>query len=352
MRIVLSLLLGSLLLCAQEPVDFRGWLNQGVGLFKSARYDDAVQSFERAVALDPSQIAGHLYLGTAYLQQYIPGAVSPENEANAQRAADQFQRALEIEPQNKTALASIASLNLNRKNFDQALQWYGKLIAADPSNAGAYYTLGFVAWSKWYPEYAKARRNAGLTPEAPGPLPDPAMRQALNSQYGPMLQAGIDALNKALEINPEYADAMAYMNLLIRERADLRDSVAEYRQDVADADQWVRKALAAKKAKAERSTAASIAGASGVPKRIRIGGNVQEANLIHLVPPAAASVQGEVVLTAVIDEAGSVKELSVVKGHPLLIPAAIDAVKQWKYRPTLLNGQPVEVSTDITVKFP
>jgi TonB family protein len=351
MRLLVSLLLTGMSLFAQEPVDYRGWLNQGVSLFKSARYAEATQAFERAVSLDPAQTVPHLYLGTAYMQQYVPGANSPENDANAQRAEEQFRRVLDIEPQNKTALASVASLNLNRKNFDEALLWYGKLIAADPSNADAYYTLGFVAWSKWYPEYAKARKNAGLTPEAPGPLPDPAMRHALNSQYGPMLQAGIDALNKALEINPDYSDAMAYMNLLIRERADLRDSAVEWRQDVAEADQWVQKALAAKKAKAERSTAASLA-ATGEPKRIRISSNIQEAKLITLVPPAAASVQGDVVLSAVIDGAGNVKELSVLKGHPMLIPAAINAVKQWKYRPTLLNGEPVEVATEITIKFP
>ena len=252
MRLLVALLLAGTSLTAQEPVDYRGWLNQGVSLFKAARYAEATQAFERAVSLDPAQTAAHLYLGTAYMQQYIPGANSPENEANAQRAEEQFRRVLDREPQNKVALSSVASLHLNRKNFDEALLWYGKVIAADPSNADAYYTLGYVAWSKWYPEYAKARKASGLAPEAGGPLPDPAMRHALLNQYGPMLQAGIDALHKALEINPEYDDAMAYMNLLIRERADLRDSVAEWRQDVAEADQWVQKTLAAKKAKAQR----------------------------------------------------------------------------------------------------
>lgn len=351
MRLLIALLLAGRSLAAQEPVDYRGWLNQGVSLFKEAQYAEATQAFERAVSLDPAQIAPHLYLGTAYMQQYIPGANSPENEANAQRAEEEFRRALDIEPQNKVALASIASLQLNRKNFDEALLWYGKVIAADPSNADAYYTLGFVAWSKWYPEYAKARKAAGLTPEAPGPIPDPAMRQALDSQYGPMLQAGIDALHKALEINPQYDDAMAYMNLLIRERADLRASAAEWRQDVDEADQWVQKALATKKAKAQRGSIPSLE-PTGAPKRIRISGNIQEANLITRVPPAAGSMQGEVVLSAVIDDQGNVKDLSVVKGHPLLVPAAVEAVKQWKYRPTLLNGSPVEVATEITVKFP
>jgi TonB family protein len=349
MRLVVSLLASGFLLTAQEPMDYRGWLNQGVSMFKSARYAESVQACERAVALDGARPDARLYLGTAYMQQYIPGAESPENEAHAQRAEEQFRRVLDGDPQNKIAMSSIASLYLNRKQWDEALGWYGKVIAADPSNADAYYTLGFVAWSKWYPVYAKARKEAGLTPEAPGPLPDAASRRRLTSDYGVMLQAGVDALHKALEINPEYSDAMAYLNLLIRERADLRDSVEEYRRDVAEADEWVQKTLAAKKAKAERSTAASMEG--GFPKRIRIGSQIQEANLINRVAPAASGRQGEVVLGAVIDAEGSVKEISVLKGDPMLIKPAIDAVKQWKYRPTLLNGRPVEVSTEITVRF-
>ena len=79
--------------------------------------------------------------------------------------------------------------------------------------------------------------------------------------------------------------------------------------------------------------------------------------LIHQVkpeyPPLAkvTRTQGVVLLDAVIDKEGSIQSLRVISGHPLLNQAALDAVKQWKYRPTLLNGEPVEVSTTITVTF-
>jgi len=70
-------------------------------------------------------------------------------------------------------------------------------------------------------------------------------------------------------------------------------------------------------------------------------------------PDAArdARIQGVVKFTAIIDKDGRVANLQVNSGHPLLIPAAIDAVKQWRYRPTLLNGDPVEVRTDVDVNF-
>lgn len=94
-----------------------------------------------------------------------------------------------------------------------------------------------------------------------------------------------------------------------------------------------------------------------VPQRIRISQGVTRGLLIHKVEPAypplarAARVQGDVVLSAVIDINGQIQNLQLVSGHPMLVPAAIAAVKEWRYKPYLLNGQPVEVETTITVIF-
>ena len=93
------------------------------------------------------------------------------------------------------------------------------------------------------------------------------------------------------------------------------------------------------------------------PARIKQGGNVTAASIINqtkpVYPPLArqARIQGTVILHAIIDKDGNVAELQVVSGHPLLVQAALDAVKQWRYKPTLLNGDPVEVDTTITVTF-
>jgi protein TonB len=94
-----------------------------------------------------------------------------------------------------------------------------------------------------------------------------------------------------------------------------------------------------------------------IPQRIRISAGVTKGLLIHRVEPAyptlakSARVQGDVVLSAVIDSNGQIQNLQLVSGHPMLVPAAIAAVKQWRYKPYLLNGQPVEVETTITVIF-
>ncbi len=94
-----------------------------------------------------------------------------------------------------------------------------------------------------------------------------------------------------------------------------------------------------------------------VPQRVRISQGVTRGLLIHRVEPSypplarAARVQGDVVLTAVISPNGEIENLQLVSGHPMLVPAAISAVKQWRYKPYLLNGAPVEVETTITVIF-
>ena len=93
------------------------------------------------------------------------------------------------------------------------------------------------------------------------------------------------------------------------------------------------------------------------PQRIRVGGNVQQANLIRKVqpvyPPLAkqARIQGVVHFTAIIGKDGTIQNLTLINGHPLLVEAARQAVSQWQYKPTLLNGEPVEVVTQIDVNF-
>lgn len=93
------------------------------------------------------------------------------------------------------------------------------------------------------------------------------------------------------------------------------------------------------------------------PQRIRVGGNVQAAKLVRqpkpMYPPLAkqARIQGTVRFTAIIGKDGAIQNLQLVSGHPLLVPSATEAVKQWVYQPTLLNGEPVEVITQIDVNF-
>ena len=96
---------------------------------------------------------------------------------------------------------------------------------------------------------------------------------------------------------------------------------------------------------------------AAAPKRIRVGGQVEQARWIFHpspeYPPLAkmARIQGTVRLEAVISKDGTIQDLKTLSGHPLLVKSALDAVSRWRYQPTLLNGEPVEVVTEIDVNF-
>lgn len=257
-----------------DKLKSRDALNQGVQAYKNAKYADAAEHFKKAVSLDPTNINGRLYLATSYMTQYIPGADSPDNLALATEAKKQFMTVLETKGNeaDKTALASLASLSYQQaqgmpdldgklKKLDESKEWYLKLIAADAQNKEGFYSLGVIDWLKWYPAYQTARAKAGMKPEDPGPLKDKKAKEELKEKYSATIEDGLKNLQHALDIDPQYDDAMAYMNLLIRERADLADSPDDYKKDIATADNWVQKALDTKKAKAEK---AAKAGSNGI----------------------------------------------------------------------------------------
>jgi len=255
LAIVVVIAVSAILATSCEKLKARDQLNRGVQAYRSAQYPQAVENFKMAVQLDPNFPTARLYLATAYMSQYIPGADSPENVQMATAAHDQFQKVLDQDPKNDLAIASIASLYYNQKKFDEAKQWYEKLVAVNPNSKEGYYTLGVIAWSKWYPVYGAARAKLGMKPEDPGPIKDKKVKEELKAQWLPVLSDGLKNLEKALEIDKEYDDAMAYMNLLTREKADLDDTADEYKKDIETADNWVQKTLVTKKLKAERKPA-------------------------------------------------------------------------------------------------
>ncbi len=260
-----------------EKLRARDQLNKGVQAFRNAKYPEAVERFKTAVQLDPTFPVARLYLATAYMSQYIPGAESPDNLQMATAAKQNFQKVLEQDPRNEVALASMASLNYQEAGgiqdvarkmakLDEAQEWYLKLSSVSPTNKEALYSLGVIAWAKWYQAIGTARANAGMKPEDPGPLKDKKAREELRAKYWTIIDGGLKNLQKALEVDRSYDDAMAYLNLLYRERADLAETPADYRNDIAQADNWLQKALDTRKMKAGTGTA-DTAGAAAEPAK-------------------------------------------------------------------------------------
>lgn len=248
-----------------DKLKSRDQLNQGVVAFRNAKYVDAVDHFKQAIALDDNNPYARLYLATAYMSQWIPGADSPDNNEMANKARDEFMKVLDKNASEPTAIASLASLSYNEasslppdkklEKLDEAAKWYKRLIEVDPKNKEAYYSLGVIDWAKWYPNEMVAKSNLHMKPEDPGPIKDKKVKEELKAQYSAIIDDGIANLNKALEIDPKYEDAMSYLNLLIRERADLLDTPDEYKQQIQIADGWIQKALDTKKEKAAEAAA-------------------------------------------------------------------------------------------------
>ena len=123
-----------------QKLKARDQLNKGVQAFKNAQYPEAVEHFKTAVELDPTFPTARLYLATAYMSQYIPGAESPENIQMAKAAHDQFQKVLEQEPEEHRDRASlsiaISSYSQPEEVWTRPQQWYEKLIAVDPNEQG------------------------------------------------------------------------------------------------------------------------------------------------------------------------------------------------------------------------
>jgi tetratricopeptide (TPR) repeat protein len=242
----------------------RDQLNKGVGSYKNAKYEEAISHFQQAVEMDPSLLNARLYLATAYAQQYIPGADTPDNNRNAEQAIDQFKQVLDQHPgrdQQITSLKGIASLYFNMKKLDMAKEYHKKVSELDPNDPETYYSIGVIDWTEAYQPRMEERAKLGLKPDQPLNVKDKDQRKVcdtLSAKSADTVKDGIDNLNKALQLRPDYDDAMAYMNLMYREKADIEcEDPAARAQDLKIADEWVDKTMATKKAKAEKQPGAT-----------------------------------------------------------------------------------------------
>jgi tetratricopeptide (TPR) repeat protein len=243
---------------ACDKLRARDQLNQGVQSYKSARYEEAINHFQRSVALDPGLLNARLYLATAYAQQYIPGVDSEENNHMAEQAIEEFKRVVDVRPnrdQQISSLKGIASLYLNMHKLDLAKEYQKRVTAIDPNDPEAYYSIGVVDWTQAYQPDMEERGKLGL--RADDPVNDKKVCGALRTRNTELIEDGLNNLNKALQLRPDYDDAMAYVNLLYRQKADTECDPAASLEDLKTAQDWVDKTMAAKKAKAERQLGAA-----------------------------------------------------------------------------------------------
>lgn len=236
-------------------------LNHGVEAFRNGQTEEAEQFFARAKALDPSFINARLYLATSYASQYIPGAPSDENRQFGRQAIEEFKGVLGLDPNNTPALDGIGALlfQMGGQPFDpdvfqESKSYHQRHIQLHPEDPEPYYWIGVIDWTVAFRANGELRQrfnNEVAKLDAADALP-PKLREQYAQDYGATIEEGIECMKRAIKLKPDYDDAMAYLNLLYRRKADVTADEDEREKLIQAADDLIDKVKEIKEARAKQ----------------------------------------------------------------------------------------------------
>jgi hypothetical protein len=245
----------------------RDQLNKGVEAYKSAHYEEAIGHFQRATQLDPSLPMAKTYLATALAQNVVPGLNTVENLKTAQQAIDMFKDVLSKDPTDVNSMKQIAGIyysiaNLDnvtqwKSNLESAKEWHKKVLAVDPKDPESAYTIGVIDWDEAHQNTLTALQSAGINDDGEGNVKAPKkVMEPLKAENGPLIDEGLQYLQQAVDNRANYDEAMAYLNLIYRRKADVDyGDAAAVKADIAAAEDWRTKAMGTRKANEEKKNA-------------------------------------------------------------------------------------------------
>ena len=268
------MLVGTLLLSAhvlraaqQQPLTedqraARAKLDEGVQAYKSGQFDDAIEDFKQAAELDHSLTKARLYLATAYASQFVPGEPSEENLDYGQQALHEYRLVLEADPKDLGAIDGIsqllyymASSPYDQEKLEESKAYHSAHMKIQPNDAEPYYWIGLIDWSiaRHAEQQKRADWKAQSNVELPEtePLPEP-LRGQLRAETQDAVDDGIKRLKKAIELRPDYDDAIAYLSLTYRLKASIDADPKTRDEDNKTADELVHKALVIKEARVKQ----------------------------------------------------------------------------------------------------
>jgi tetratricopeptide (TPR) repeat protein len=256
---VLAVVLSGMVLamsgCSQ--LEARDQLNKGCEAYKAGHYDEAIEHFQKATELDPSLPMAKTYLATALAQNVVPGLNTPDNMKTANQAMDIFKQVLAQSPNDINTMKQIAGLYLSTKDLDNAEIWQKKVLALDPKDPEAAYTVGVIDWTKAHENKLNALQSAGLNDDGKGNAKAPKkVMEPLAKENAPLVEEGLKYLQMAVDNRPNYDDAMQYLNLIYRNKADVDyGNASAVQQDLAMAEDWTHKAMDMRKQNEEKKNA-------------------------------------------------------------------------------------------------
>lgn len=242
----------------------RDQLNKGVEAYKSAHYEEAIGHFQRATQLDPNLPMAKSYLATALAQNVVPGLNTAENMKTAQQAIDIFKQVLAKDPSDVNSLKQVAGIYFSianpsdhekwLQNLKDAKEWQQKVLAVDPKDPEAAYTVGVIDWMQAHANLLAALQGAGINDDGEGNVKAPKkLMDPLKAQNGPLVDEALQYLNQAVANRANYEEAMTYINLTYRAKASVDyDNPAAVKADLVAAREWTAKAMDTRKKNEER----------------------------------------------------------------------------------------------------
>ena len=243
----------------------RDQLNKGVANFRDGHYDAAIENFKQSRDLDPDLLNARIYLATAYAAQYIPGAPSDENVRIGDDAVTNFQDVLSHDANNISALDGLGSILFQMAGtpfqpdrFLESKKYHQKHISLSANDAEPYYWVGVINWTLSRRANDELRQtynaeNPRKQIKDPDPLPE-KLRVQFTEQQGMLIDEAMQVLDKATQVRPEYADAIAYKSLVLRMKADMtadtteRASLEKQADDLLEQVKTIKSKEAAEKA--------------------------------------------------------------------------------------------------------
>jgi len=225
-------------------------LNKGVAAFKAGKPEQAITHFQDATKYDPKLPQAKEYLATALAQNVVPGLTTKENLQTAQQAIDTFQQVLAEHPDDVNSLKGVGSLYFNMKKLSEAKEWQKKVLAVDPKDSEAAYFVGVIDWTEAHQNLLKLLAPAGAENDGKGnaKVLVKGLCTQIQQENGSLVEEGVKYLNMAIENRPSYDDAMSYLNLTYREKANIDcGNEAARNDDVAKATDWNSKAMGTRK---------------------------------------------------------------------------------------------------------
>jgi len=233
----------------------RDRLNKGVAAFKNGLYDQAIEDFKEARDLDPSLMNARIYLATAYAQQYVPNATSEDNLRKGNEAIAVYKDVLEHTSNTSerlTALDGIGFILFNMagspyspEKFEESKSYHEQHIKLKPDDATPYYWIAVIDWTMTFRangEMRLAYNKANITKQLKDMDPLPAkLRAEYAAKYGALIDEGIQNVQEAIKLQPDYEEAMGYLNLLYRRMADVVESAEERDALLKQADELLDK---------------------------------------------------------------------------------------------------------------